>query len=109
MKALTHFAAGYAAVMENRFDQRGQGVACGAGWIPRTKKCSPDKAKQTSKEAKAKTVEKARQRAKLKGEVKAAKGQKARTIGYQELGERRGQMTLPLGVVRVSPSAPKKQ
>jgi hypothetical protein len=60
-----------------RLDQRGQGVACGRGWIPRSKKCSSDKAKQTSKEAKAKTVEKSKARAKLKGEVKAAKGQKA--------------------------------
>ena len=68
------FVRGYVDGM--RLDQRGQGVACGAGWIPRTKKCSPDKAKLTSKEAKAKTVEKSRERAKLKGQVKAAKGQK---------------------------------
>ena len=61
-----------------RFDQRGQGVACGNGWIPRTKKCSPDKAKQTSKEAKARTVEKAKARAELKRAVKAGKGQNAR-------------------------------
>jgi serine/threonine protein kinase len=52
-------------------------VACGKGWIPRTKKCSRDKASQTSDEAKAKTVERAKARARLKGEVKAAKGQKA--------------------------------
>lgn len=70
------FIQGYIDGM--RLDQRGQGVACGKGWIPRSKKCSPDKAKQTSKEAKAKTVEKAKARAKLKGEVKAAKGQKPR-------------------------------
>lgn len=70
------FIQGYIDGM--RLDQRGQGVACGKGWIPRSKKCSPDKAKQTSKEAKAKTVEKSRERAKLKGEVKAAKGQKPR-------------------------------
>ncbi len=68
------FIQGYVDGM--RLDQRGQGVACGKGWIPRSKKCSSDKAKQTSKEAKAKTVEKSRERAKLKGEVKAAKGQK---------------------------------
>lgn len=77
MEALTPFAAGYLAVMENRFDQRGQGVACGRGWIPRSKKCSRDKASQTSKEAKAKTVDRAKARAVLKREVKAAKGQKA--------------------------------
>jgi sRNA-binding protein len=70
------FIQGYVDGM--RLDQRGQGVACGKGWIPRSKKCSSDKAKQTSKEAKAKTVEKSRERAKLKGEVKAAKGQKPR-------------------------------
>ena len=70
------FIQGYIDGM--RLDQRGQGVACGKGWIPRSKKCSPDKAKLTSKEAKAKTVEKSRARAKLKGEVKAAKGQKPR-------------------------------
>lgn len=60
-----------------RFDQRGQGVACGKGWIPRSKKCSSDKAKQTSKEAKAKTVEKSKARAELKRAVKEGKGQKA--------------------------------
>ena len=76
LDAAPEFVQGYADGM--RLDQRGQGVACGAGWIPRTKKCSPDKAKLTSKEAKAKTVEKSKARAKLKGEVKAAKGQKAR-------------------------------
>jgi hypothetical protein len=70
------FVQGYVDGM--RLDQRGQGVACGRGWIPRSKKCSRDKASQTSKEAKAKTVEKAKARAKLKGEVNAAKGQKAR-------------------------------
>lgn len=59
-----------------RLDQRGQGVACGKSWIPRTKKCSRDKASQTSKEAKAKTVEKAKSRAGLKKQIKLAKGQK---------------------------------
>jgi hypothetical protein len=68
------FIQGYVDGM--RLDQRGQGVACGRGWIPRSKKCSRDKASQTSKEAKAKTVEKAKERAKLKSEVKSAKGQK---------------------------------
>lgn len=73
------FIQGYLDEVQ-RLDQRGQGVACGRGWIPRSKKCSRDKASQTSKEAKAKTVEKSRERAKLKGEVKAAKGQKPRVI-----------------------------
>jgi hypothetical protein len=88
--------------MHNRFDQRGQGVACGNGWIPRSKKCSRDKAAQTSKEAKAKTVEKAKARGELKRAVKAGKGQKARDVGYQEKQERRGQMTLPLGATSQS-------
>ncbi|MEY3298725.1 MAG: hypothetical protein RLZZ597_1985 [Cyanobacteriota bacterium] len=70
------FIQGYVDGM--RLDQRGQGVACGKGWIPRSKKCSRDKATATPKEAKARTAEKARERAKLKGEVKAAKGQKPR-------------------------------
>jgi cytochrome oxidase assembly protein ShyY1 len=73
------FIQGYVDGM--RLDQRGQGVACGRGWIPRSKKCSRDKASQTSKEAKAKTVERAKERAKLKSEVKAAKGQKPRVKG----------------------------
>jgi hypothetical protein len=72
------FLQGYLDVMHNRFDQRGQGVACGNGWIPRSKKCSRDKAAQTSKEAKAKTVEKAKARGELKRAVKEGKGQKAR-------------------------------
>jgi hypothetical protein len=74
LDAAPEFVRGYVDGM--RLDQRGQGVACGKGWIPRSKKCSSDKAKQTSKEAKARTVEKAKERAKLKGEVNAAKGQK---------------------------------
>lgn len=74
LDASPDFVQGYADGM--RLDQRGQGVACGKGWIPRSKKCSSDKARQTSKEAKAKTVEKSRERARLKGAVKAAKGQK---------------------------------
>lgn len=69
------FIQGYLDEVQ-RLDQRGQGVACGRGWIPRSKKCSRDKASQTSDEAKAKTVERAKARGKLKGEVKAAKGQK---------------------------------
>ncbi|MEY3298727.1 MAG: hypothetical protein RLZZ597_1987 [Cyanobacteriota bacterium] len=77
LDASPEFIQGYADGM--RLDQRGQGVACGRGWIPRTKKCSRDKASQTSKEAKAKTVERAKERAKLKGEVKSAKGTKPYT------------------------------
>jgi hypothetical protein len=76
LDAAPEFIQGYADGM--RLDQRGQGVACGKSWIPRSKKCSRDKASQTSQEAKARTVEKSKARAKLKGEVKAAKGQKAR-------------------------------
>ncbi len=78
LDASPEFVRGYLDVMESRFDQRGQGVACGKGWIPRSKKCSSDKAKQTSKEAKARTVEKSKARAELKRAVKGAKGQKAR-------------------------------
>jgi hypothetical protein len=70
------FIQGYLDGMQMRLDQKGQGVACGRGWIPRSKKCSRGKASQTSKEARAKTVEKAKERAKLKSEVKAAKGMK---------------------------------
>lgn len=76
LDASPEFVQGYADGM--RLDQRGQGVACGRGWIPRSKKCSRDKAAATPKEAKARTVEKSKERAKLKSEVKAAKGQKPR-------------------------------
>lgn len=74
LDASPEFVQGYADGM--RLDQRGQGVACGRGWIPRSKKCSRDKASATPKDAKARTVEKSRERVKLKGEVRAAKGQK---------------------------------
>lgn len=63
---------GYLDVMENRFDQRGQGVPCGQSWIPRSKKCSKEKAKTTSKEARKRGAEKARDRASLKKEIKTA-------------------------------------
>jgi hypothetical protein len=96
------FIQGYVDGM--RLDQRGQGVACGKGWIPVTKHCSPEKARQTSKEAKARTVEKAKARQQLRAQVRAAKGQKARNIGESEKMERRGQMTLPLGVKSVEQS-----
>jgi hypothetical protein len=91
-----------------RFDRKGEGVACGKGWISRRKKCGRDKSRTTSPEAKARTVEKQKVRQQLRGQVKAAKGQKARTIGYQELGERRGQMTLPLGGGGNQPVSPKE-
>jgi hypothetical protein len=81
LDASPEFIRGYADGM--RLDQRGQGVACGRGWIPRSKKCSRDKATATPKEAKARTVEKSKERAKLKGEVKAAKGQKPRVKAPQ--------------------------
>jgi len=71
LDASDEFVQGYIDGM--RLDQRGQGVACGRGWIPRSKKCSRDKASQTSKEAKARTAEKSRERAKLKGEAKISK------------------------------------
>jgi hypothetical protein len=72
------FLQGYLDVMHNRFDQRGQGVACGNGWIPRGKQCSPEKARQTPRAALDRTVEKSKARAELKRAVKEAKGQKAR-------------------------------
>lgn len=59
-----------------RFDRKGEGVACGRGWISRQKKCGRDKARTTSPEAKARTVEKQKERQQLRGQVKAAKGQK---------------------------------
>lgn len=61
-----------------RGDARGQGVACGGGWISPRKKCSRDKAKTTSQENLAKTREKRKEMHELKGAVKAAKGQKPR-------------------------------
>jgi hypothetical protein len=72
------FLQGYLDVMHNRFDQRGQGVACGNGWIPRGKQCSPEKARQTPRAALDRTVEKSKARAELKRAVKEGKGQKAR-------------------------------
>lgn len=63
---------GYLDVMEDRFDQRGQGVPCGQGWISRSKKRSKEKAKTTSKEARKRGAQKARDRAQLKKEIKTA-------------------------------------
>ena len=92
LDASPEFVQGYVDGM--RLDQRGQGVACGRGWIPRSKKCSRDKASATPKEAKDRTVEKAKERAKLKGEVKAAKGQKAR-VKKSNKGKGGGQPIAP--------------
>ncbi|MEL6853508.1 MAG: hypothetical protein AAFO83_00190 [Cyanobacteria bacterium J06607_13] len=63
--------SGYLDVMENRFDQRGQGVPCGSGWISRAKKCSKEKASQTPKEAKSRGAKKARERLKLKRKIES--------------------------------------
>jgi hypothetical protein len=62
------FLQGYLDVMHNRFDQRGQGVACGNGWIPRGKQCSPEKARQTPRAALDRTVEKSKARAEERAE-----------------------------------------
>ena len=70
------FLQGYLEVMSWRFDRKGEGVACGRGWISRRKKCGRDKSRITSPEAKARTVEKQKVRQQLRGQVKAAKGQK---------------------------------
>lgn len=70
------FLQGYLEVMSWRFDRKGEGVACGRGWISRRKKCGRDKARTTTPEAKARTVEKQKVRQQLRGQVKAAKGQK---------------------------------
>jgi hypothetical protein len=59
-----------------RFDRKGEGVACGKGWISRRKKCGRDKSRTTSPEAKARTVEKQKVRQQLRGQVRAAKGMK---------------------------------
>ena len=75
-----------------------RGVPCGQSWIPRTSKCSKGKAATTPAEAKQRGVAKAKALHKLKGEVKTAKGQKARNITSYEKLERRGQMTLGLNV-----------
>lgn len=59
-----------------RFDRKGEGVACGRGWISRRKKCGKDKARTTDPENKAKTVEKQKARQQLRQQVRNAKGQK---------------------------------
>ncbi|MEM9149374.1 MAG: hypothetical protein AAGB19_02830 [Cyanobacteria bacterium P01_F01_bin.3] len=97
------FYSGYDDVM--RADQRGQGVPCGSSWISRAKKCSKEKASQTPKEAKQRGVEKARDRLKLKRQIKASTGQRVRTISEYEARERRGQMTLPLSTKSPKSSA----
>jgi hypothetical protein len=70
------YIQGYLEVMSWRFDRKGEGVACGRGWISRRKKCGRDKSRTTSPEAKARTVEKQKERQQLRGQVKAAQGQK---------------------------------
>ncbi|MEM9152259.1 MAG: hypothetical protein AAGB19_17630 [Cyanobacteria bacterium P01_F01_bin.3] len=70
-RPVSAFTLGYTDVLSDRFDQRGQGVPCGASWISRAKKCSKEKASQTPKEAKQRGVEKARDRLKLKRQIKA--------------------------------------
>lgn len=67
-----------------RFDRKGEGVACGRGWISRRKKCGRDKSRITSPEAKARTVEKQKERQQLRGQVKAAKGMKPYVKPKQE-------------------------
>jgi hypothetical protein len=52
-----------------RMDARGQGVACGKGWISPRAKCGKDKASQTPKENLAKTTEKRKKLHALKAEV----------------------------------------
>lgn len=61
-----------------RFDAKGQGVPCGNGWIPRSKKCGKDKARSTPVEARKRGAEKTREYNKLRGEVKASAGMKPR-------------------------------
>jgi hypothetical protein len=61
-----------------RLDAKGQGVACGGGWISPRSKCSRGKAKTTSKENLAKTTERRKKLHGLKAEIEADKGKKAR-------------------------------
>lgn len=61
-----------------KLDAKGQGVACGGGWISPRAKCSKDKAKTTSKENLAKTTERRKKLHGLKAEVAADKGKKAK-------------------------------
>lgn len=63
-----------------RCDRKGEGVACGGGFISPRKKCSRDKAKTTSKEALAKTKANAKAKHALKKQVAEDKGKKATPI-----------------------------
>jgi len=78
------YIQGYLEVMSWRFDRKGEGVACGRGWISRRKKCGRDKSRTTSPEAKARTVEKQKVRQQLRGQVKAARGMKPYVKPKQE-------------------------
>ena len=64
----------------SRYDQRGQGVACGKGWISRDKKCSKGKAATTPKEALERTKQKAKERHALSKKIKESKGMKPTVI-----------------------------
>jgi hypothetical protein len=61
-----------------KLDAKGQGVACGGGWISPRAKCSKGKSKTTSKENLAKTTERRKKMHGLKAEVAADKGKKAK-------------------------------
>lgn len=63
-----------------RLDARGEGVACGRGWISRRRKCSKGKAAQTPEENLRKTREKQKSRQQLRAKVEASKGMKPRVI-----------------------------
>lgn len=52
-----------------RFDRKGEGVACGQGWISRSKKCSKGKRSRTPDENIVKTRQKARERFELRRQV----------------------------------------
>ena len=59
-----------------KLDAKGQGVACGGGWISPRAKCSKDKAKTTSKENLAKTTEKRKKAHATKASIKSAANRK---------------------------------
>jgi hypothetical protein len=55
-----------------KLDAKGQGVACGGGWISPRAKCSKGKSKTTSKENLAKTTERRKKMHGLKAEVESS-------------------------------------
>lgn len=77
--------AAYAQAILEHLDRSGDGIPCGKGYIPRGKKCSPEKRAQTSTAIRErggidKFKAKQRKRNQLKAEVNRSAGQKPREI-----------------------------